>query len=84
MKENEIADLSRSAWMLVEHAKNTTTQNITNAVTQGKLKVTKDALPALLAVVAGSIEQGGHQAMLEFQKSIDNLLKKLPKENKKK
>lgn len=81
MKDKEIFELNKSAWMLVEHAKNITTQNVTNLVLSGKLKIDKEILPILLSVLGSSIEQGGHQAMVQFSKTVESFK---PKENKKK
>lgn len=76
MKHKETSDLSKSAWDVVKHAKDTTQQNLTVAVANGVLKLDRALLPALLALISSSIDQGAIAALKEFEMQADRLLDK--------
>ncbi len=71
MKHKEVAVISKSAFQLVEQAKNVTAQNLTAAVAKGDLKIDRNVLPLLIALVQASIDQGYHQANRQFEEQVD-------------
>ena len=63
--------ISKSAWNLIESAKDATSNNIITAIRTGKLKVDSSTVEALLAVVNASIDEGFHKGHKTFMKTVD-------------
>jgi hypothetical protein len=82
MKHKEASQINKSAFQLVEQAKNVTAQNITTAVTKGDLKVDRALLPVLINLIQASIDQGYHQALRQFEAQVDASLKAASAETK--
>lgn len=83
MKHKESAQISKSAFQLVEQTKNVTAQNLAAAVANGDLKVDRAMLPMLISLVQASIDEGFHQANRQFEAVVDEALTSACSEAKK-
>jgi hypothetical protein len=79
MKLVEIQGISKHTFDLVNFAKSQTLQNLTTAVAAGTLKVDREELPKILALVQQSIDQGVSTAFPEFELQVKNELQKTKK-----
>ena len=70
MKHKEIANISKSAWQVVEQAKTVTGQNVVDACTKGTLKIERNELTKLLVLIGASIDQGYSQIISSFENEV--------------
>lgn len=66
--------ISKSSWTLLEGIKDSVTNNITNAIRSGQLKIEAKQVQTLLALLAGSVDEGYHRGHRTFMKGVDGVL----------
>lgn len=66
--------ISKSAWSLFEAAKDSVSANLTNAVRNGHLKIEASQMPALLALVTASLDEGYHKGHRVFDKTVEQAI----------
>lgn len=74
MKHKETAQISKSAYQLVQHAKSVASQNLVTAVARGDLRVERSELQKLVAVVESSIDESFLSASRAFETEVDATL----------
>ena len=72
--------ISRAAYSIIEAAKDSAQSDITNAIRAGQIKVEAKSVPALLSLMAASIESGYHRAARTFDRTIESCLEEVRKE----
>jgi hypothetical protein len=66
--------ISKSSWTLLEGIKDSTVNNIADAVKSGQLKIESNQMTTLLALISASVDEGYHKAHRIFMKSVDVVL----------
>jgi len=66
--------ISKSSWTLLEGIKDSTVNNIADAVKSGQLKIESNQMTTLLALISASVDEGYHKAHRTFMKSVDVVL----------
>lgn len=66
--------INKSSWTLIEGIKDSVTNNLTTAMRSGQLKIEATQVPALLALLQASIEEGYHKGHKTFSKTVDAAL----------
>jgi hypothetical protein len=71
---NSKNQVDKLVWRLVEHIKDTVTQNVAAAVQSGEFTMEREKLEVLLSLVSASVSAGGQAAAKDFDKQVVNFL----------
>ena len=72
--------VAKSSWNLHSTVKDVIAKNVATAARTGQIKVDATQLPALLALVSSSADEGFHNGNRSFMKTFDEVTQELVKD----
>ncbi len=84
LNNKEVINVSKAIFKAIDNIKNVTNHNVTTLVNSGEIKIDKNQLPKLIAILNASIDQGLHQNTKNLEKEIQLSITKALSESKKK